>query len=68
MRLPALEVITAGRGKIFQRQYVETVLSVVGKAMSLPWKKGITALRHLSMLGPPLSMGKPSYLLCSRHV
>ena len=49
LKLPGVEVMTVGRGKgkASQRQYVETVLSVVGKAMYLPWKKGITAQAYI---------------------
>jgi len=49
LKLPGVEVMTVGRGKgkASQRQYVETVLSVVGKAMYFPWKKGITAQAYI---------------------
>ena len=49
LRLPHTKVMTAGRGKgnASQRQYVESVLSVVGNSLRLPWKKGITAQAYI---------------------
>ncbi len=49
LRLPHTKVITVGRGKgnASQRQYVESVLSVVGNSLRLPWKRGITAQAYI---------------------
>ena len=48
-KLPGVNVITVGRGKgkASQRQYVESVFSVVGRVLQLPWKLGITAQAYI---------------------
>ncbi len=52
------EVMTAGRGKgdASQRQYVESVISVVRNSLRLPWKKVIQS-GAISMPGPLPSKG-----------